>query len=52
MIVEDLHERIWTARVVDVVRSVAAATPVETPTIVYFTNPQHFAMSAPARFGV
>jgi hypothetical protein len=39
VVVEDLHERVWSARMVDVVRTVSAATSVQTPAPVDFTNP-------------
>ena len=37
---------------VDVVRTVSAATPVQTPAPVDFTNPKCFPMSSPSRFSV
>lgn len=37
---------------IDVVRAVSTATPVETPAIVNLTNPEHPAMSSATRFGV
>ena len=37
---------------VDVMRAVAAAAPVETPAIVDLTNPKHSSMSAATRFGI
>ena len=37
---------------IDVVSAVAAATAVETPPAIDLTNPEHSAMSPPARFGV
>lgn len=52
VIMNDLHERIRIARVIDVVRAVAAATPVETPAIIHFTDPQHPSMSTTTRFRV
>jgi len=37
---------------VDVMRAIAAATAVQTPAIVNFTNPQHLSMSAATCFRV
>lgn len=50
--VQDLHERIRTARVIDVVRAVSTTAAVQTPAVVDLTNPEHAPMSTPARFGV
>ena len=44
VIVQDLHERVWTTRVIDVVSAVAAATAVETPATIDLANPEHAAM--------
>lgn len=52
VVVNDLHEGVRITRVIDVMRAVAAATPIETPAIINFTDPQHASMSAPARFRV
>ena len=52
VIVQDLHERIRTARVIDVVRAVSATAAVQTPAAVDLTNPEHASMSTPSRFGV
>ena len=52
VVVKDLHERVWTARVIDVVRSVPAAAPVKTPTIIHLADSQHAAMRTAPRFGV
>ena len=52
VVVQNLHERIWTARVIDVVSAVSAATAVETPAVVDLTNPEHFSMRTPSCFGV
>ena len=52
MVVKDLHERVRTARVIDVMRAVPAAAAVETPAVVHFTNPQHAPMRTPASFRV
>lgn len=49
---QDLHERVRTARVIDVVSTVSAATAVETPAIVDLTNSEHLSMSTASRFGV
>ena len=48
----DLHERVWDARVIDVVRAVSATASVETIAIVDFTDTQHLSMRSPASFGV
>ena len=37
---------------VDVMRSVSAATPIETPAAIHLANSQHRAMRSPTRFGV
>jgi len=52
MVVQDLHERVGTARVIDVMRAVAAAAAVETPAAIHFTNPEHAAMRSASRFCV
>jgi len=52
VIVQDLHERVRTAGMVDVMRAVPAATAVQTPTTVYFTNSEHAPVSSAARFRV
>ena len=52
MVVDDLHERVWHARVIDVVRAVPTATSVKTPAIVDFADAQHLSMCATTRFGV
>ena len=52
VVVKDLHERVWTARVIDVVRSVPAAAPVKTPAIIHLADSQHTAMRTAPRFGV
>jgi hypothetical protein len=50
--VEDLHERVWRARVVDVVSAVPAATTIETPTIIDCTNPKCLSVCATICFSV
>src|SRR5690349_384987 len=52
VVVQDLHERVGAARVIDVMRAVAAAAAVETPATIHFTNPEHAAMRSASRFGV
>ena len=52
VIVQDLHERVRTARVIDVMRSVSAATPVKTPAVIHLANTQHTPVRATPRFGV
>ena len=52
VIVEDLHERVRRARVIDVVSAVPAAAAIETPATIHFTDPQHLPVRAAARFGV
>ena len=52
VVVNDLHERIRAARVIDVVRAVTTATSVQTPTTVHFTDSEHPSMRAAPRFGV
>lgn len=50
--VEDLHECIWLARVIDIVGAVSAAAPVQTPTIIDGANTQCLSMRSSVRFGV
>lgn len=52
VVANDLHERVWDARVIDVVRAVSAAASVETEATVDFTDAQHLSMRTTARFGV
>ena len=52
MVVEDLHERVWDARVVYVVCAVSAATAVKTPAVVDLTNSEHFSVGSAPGFGV
>lgn len=40
VVVRDLHERVWLARVVDVVSAIPAATAIKAPTIVDSADPQ------------
>lgn len=44
VIANDLHEGVWNARVVDVMRAITAAASVKTPPTVDFTNSQRLAM--------
>lgn len=46
MVIEDLHEGVWRTRVIYVVRTIAAATSVETPTVIHLTNSQSLTMSS------
>lgn len=52
MIVQDLHERVGTARVIYVMSAVATATPVQAPAVVDLTNSQHPAMGSAPRFRI
>ena len=52
VIVEDLHERVWRAGVIDVVSAVAATAAVETPAAIHFTDPKRLPMRTAASFGV
>lgn len=52
VIVENLHERVGHARVIYVVRSVSAATSIQTPAAIDFTDAKHFSMCSASRFGV
>lgn len=52
MIVDDLHERIGDARVIDVMRAVPAAAAVETPAVVDFADAQHFSVCSASRLDV
>ena len=47
--VENLHVRIRVARVIDVMRPVAADAAVEAPVGIYGTDPKLAAMAGPAR---
>jgi hypothetical protein len=38
VVIENLHERIWLARMVNVVRAISTKTSVKTPASVDFTN--------------
>ena len=44
VIANDLHEGVWNARVVDVMRAITAAASVKTPPTVDCTNSQRLAM--------
>ena len=50
--VDDLHIAVGLARMVDIVRAVAAATAVDTPSSVYVADAQLGAASAPSCFPV
>lgn len=52
VIVDDLHERVGDAGVIDVVRTVSTAATVETPTMVDFADAQHLSMCTTTCFGV
>lgn len=52
VVVDDLHEGVRNARVVDVMRAIPAAASVKTPPIIDFTNAQHLSMRSSTRFGV
>lgn len=52
VIVENLHERVGHTRVINVVRSVSAATSIQTPATIDFTDAKHFSMCSASRFGV
>lgn len=52
VLVENFHEGIGLTGMIDVMRSVSAATSVYAPTIVYCTYPKCLAMSSPVRFCV
>ena len=52
VIVQDLHERIWRARMIDVMSAVAATTSVETPAMIHLTDPKHLPVRAAASLGV
>ncbi len=52
VIANDLHEGVWNARVVDVMRAIPAAAAVKTPLTVDFTNAEHLSMRSSTRFGV
>lgn len=44
VIVKDLHEGVWRARVVNVMRPVPTTTAIETPASIDLANPQSLAM--------
>ena len=52
MFVQNLHERIRRARMIDIVSTVPTATAIQTPAIIDCTNPQRLAMGAPICFRV
>ena len=52
VIVEDLHEGVWRAGVIDVVSAIAAAAAVETPAIVDLTDAEHSPVRPAPGFGV
>lgn len=52
VIVDDLHERVRHARVIDVMRAVTAAASIETPVAIDFTDAQHLPMRSAACFSV
>ena len=52
VIADDLHECVWDARVVDVMRAVTSAASIEAPATVDFADAQHFAMRTTACFAV
>lgn len=52
VIANDLHEGVWNARVVDVMRAIPTAAAVKTPPTVDFADAQHLSMRSPARFRV
>ena len=44
VVVDYLHEGVWNTGMVDVMRTISAATSVKTPPIIDFTNAQHLSM--------
>lgn len=50
MAVVNLHEAVGFARVIDVVRAVAPATPVQTPPVIYGADAKHAAIRPAIRF--
>jgi len=52
VVVKDLHEGVWHAGMIYVVRAVAAATAIQTPPTIHFANSQHLTMRSSARFGI
>lgn len=52
VIVEDLHERVGRAGVIDVVSAISATASIEAPAIVDLTNAEHGPVSPAPGFGV
>jgi hypothetical protein len=52
VVMQDLHERIRTARVIDVVSAVPTAAAVQTPASINLTDSEHPSMRTASRFGV
>jgi len=52
VIVKDLHEGVWGTRMIYVMRAIAAATAIQTPAIIDFTNSQCLSMRTPLGFSV
>lgn len=51
-VVQDLHERIWLARVIYVMGPIAAFAAIQTPAIIYRADPQLATLSTPVRLSV
>lgn len=52
VVMQDLHERIRTARMIDVVRAVSATAAVQTPATIDLTDSEHSSVSTPSRFSI
>ena len=52
MPIENFHECVRFAGVIDIVSAVAAAASVQTPAVIHFTDSEHLAVRTPASFSV
>ena len=50
--IENFHERVWLAGMIDVVSAVAAAAAVQTPALVDGVDSQTASVGPPVRFGI
>jgi len=52
VVIEDLHESVWSAGMIDIVRAISTTTAVQAPAIVYPANPECLPMSPSVRLGI
>ena len=52
VIADDLHERVWDARVIYVMSAVTSAASIKTPATIDFADTQHLSMRATTCFAV